>query len=74
MTTDKQEVRAKDAQEIARRAYNAAVDVINCQSLDLGIALAACALVSNWLQGEVDSRTLLGVAKLEKIAMRDNDF
>lgn len=68
MARTRQEVREGDAREIARRAFNAAADVINGQSLDKGIALAAAAMVSRWMQAEVDTQALLGVSKLEAIS------
>ena len=68
MARTRQEVRDGDAREIARRAFNAAADVINGQSLDMGIALAAAAMVGHWMQAEVDAASLLGVTKPEEIS------
>lgn len=65
MAKTRQEVREGDARDIARQAFNAAADVINGQSLDMGIALAAAAMVGRWMQAEVDAVSLLGVTKLE---------
>ena len=68
MAKSRQEVREGDARDIARQAFNAAADVINGQSLDMGIALAASAMVGRWMQAEVDTQTLLGISKFEAIS------
>lgn len=70
MAKSKQEVREDDAREIARRAFNAAADVINNLSLDMGVALAASVQVAHWMQAEVDVQTILGVDKFAHILTR----
>lgn len=46
--------RREEANRLATRAYNAAVEIVN-NAPDMGIALAALSQVSRWMQAECDS-------------------
>ena len=71
MAKTRQEVRQQDARDIAAMALKAATDVINAQSLDAGIALAACVHAGYWLLAEARAQSLLCVAPLEAMGMQE---
>jgi len=59
--------RDETALDVAKRAYNAAMKIINGESEDLGQALASCVYVSHWLQAETGANALLGVRSLASV-------
>lgn len=64
--------RNEEARQIATRAYNVAVDIIN-ESPDLGIALAAMAQVSRWMQAESESWLTTNNKTLANIVFDDKE-
>lgn len=59
--------RMKLAHEISAKAFNAAADVIDSESTDLGIALAACEMVKGHVSSYVDAVLLLDNKRLQDI-------
>lgn len=53
--------------QLARRAYSAATHIIN-DAPDMGIALAAVAKLSRWMQAELDSALLASNKTLANVA------
>lgn len=52
------------ALDLGRKAFNEAMEIINGESPDMGIALAACAYMGHWLQAEIEANKLLNVRAL----------
>lgn len=59
--------RMKLAHEISAKAFNAAADVIDSESTDLGVALAACAMLKGHVSSYVDAVLLLDNKHFEDI-------
>ena len=60
--------REDEVDRLARRAFAAASHIIN-GAPDMGIALAAVAKLSRWMQAELDSALLASNKTLENIVM-----
>lgn len=60
--------RWSEADQLAARAYCAAVKIIN-EAPDMGIALAAMAIVCHWMEAESDSRLLAENRTLANIVL-----
>ena len=57
---------------LARRAFGAASHIIN-DAPDMGVALAAVAKLSRWMQAELDSALLASNKTLANIVIGDDE-
>ncbi len=64
--------RENEADQLAARAYRAATHIIN-GAPDMGIALAAMAKLSRWMQAELDSALLASNKTLANIVIGDDE-
>ena len=59
--------RMQTAHEISLKAFNAAADIIDKESIDLGVALAACAMLKGHVSSYVDAVQLLDSKRFQDI-------
>lgn len=64
--------REDEVDQLARRAFSAATHIIN-DAPDRGIALAAVAKLSRWMQAELDSALFASNKTLANIVMGDDE-
>lgn len=63
--------RMKQAYDLSVKAYNAAVNIIDDESTDMGVALAAMSILKAHASSYVDAATLINVSKLQDITRGD---
>lgn len=63
--------RMKQAYELSVKAYNAAANIIDDESTDLGVAIAAMSILKGHVSSYVDDVTLINVSKLQDITRGD---